>query len=176
MQRLTGKTTGKTTGRITEEPIERLTPAEELEIYSHLSVEYLLVYLRFKKNASRELLLLFLRKSPNKVARDELLAGILRGDLALVANVLTASPDRTLLPTAPYYDQIIDAFMEESDEPLATNLLRYLLFFNMEKAHKTAIPYLIERYRAAPQSAREHIISPYCYNATTIFLIPSEIE
>ena len=146
-------------------------------MYSHLSVEYLLVYLRFKKDASRELLLLFLRKSPNKLARDELLAGILRGDLALVDNILTASPDRTLLPTARYYEQIIDAFLKESDETLATNLLRYLLFFNMEKAHETAIPYLIERYAKAPRSAREHMISPYCYNATTIFLFESsEIE
>jgi hypothetical protein len=132
-----------------------------------------MIYMRFKHNASRELLLLFLRKIPNNV--DELF-NVLDNLTSLMTILKNSNKDRTPLPTAPYYEQIIDAFLEESDETLATNLLRYLLFFRVEEAHKTAIPYLIERYRAAPQPDREHMISPYCYNATTIFLIPPKIE
>jgi len=81
-----------------------------------------------------------------------------------------SSIQRIPLPTADYYVQIVNAFMNEPDQTLATNLLRYLLFFNMKNAHETAIPYLIEQYGQASPSSRERIISSYCYNAVTIFL------
>jgi hypothetical protein len=157
--------------RITGEPTRELT--EKLEDYKYLSLEYLMIYMRFTHKASRELLLLFLRKIPNNV--DELF-NVLDNPTSVTAILKNSNKERAPLPTAAYYEQIIDAFLEETDETLATNLLRYLLFFRVEEAHKTAIPYLIERYRVAPQSARENMISPYCYNATTIFLNPSEIE
>ena len=159
MQRLTGELTGELT--------------EKLEDYKYLSLEYLLIYMRFKHNASRELLLLFLRKIPNNV--DELF-NVLDNPTSVMSILQRSNKDRAPLPTAAYYEQIIDAFLEETDETLATNLLRYLLFFSVEEAHETAIPYLIKQYAKAPQSDRQNMISPYCYNATTIFLIPSEIE
>ena len=130
--------------------------------------------MRFTHNASKELLLLFLRKIPNNV--DELF-NALENPTSVTTILKNSNKDRTPLPTARYYEQIIGAFLEETDQTLATNLLRYLLFFRVEGAHETAIPYLIERYAKAPQSAREHMISPYCYDATTIFLMESsEIE
>ena len=72
------------------------------------------------------------------------------------------------LPTALYYGQIIDAFLKEDNSVLATNLLRYLLFF--PKAHETAIPYLIEQYAGASTDEKLRMISPYCWSATTIHL------
>ena len=129
-----------------------------------------MIYMRFTHNASRELLLLLLRKIPNN--EDELF-NVLDNPTSVITILKNSNKDRTPLPTARYYEQIIDAFLEETDQTLATNLLRYLLFFSLEKAHETAIPYLIERYRAAPRSVREMMISPYCYNATTIFLMES---
>jgi hypothetical protein len=147
---------------------ERVRKVDELEGLRHLSIEYLMIHLLFKKEATADLLLLFLQKAPKDV--DELLTAIRRRDTSEVQRILENGPLRTPLPTKDHYKQIVDAVVTETNKELATNLLRYLLFFPMKVAHPTAIPYFIEQYGSSSEVTKRQLINPYCWNATTIFL------
>ena len=138
----------------------------ELDEIRHLSLEFLIAHLHQK--APKELLLLLLEKAP--LNPEALIGALEKNDLLAASELLKIGKDRSPLPTAPYYGQIIDAFLKEDDQTLATNLLRYLLFFPMKKAHETAIPYLIEQYAGASTDEKLRMISPYCWSATTIHL------
>ena len=127
-----------------------------------------MIHLLFEKEARSDLLLLFLQKTPSSV--EDLLTAIRRKDMSGVQRILENGPLRTPLPTKDHYKQIIDAVVAETNKELATNLLRYLLFFPMKVAHPTAIPYLIEQYGSASEFTKRQLINPYCWNATTIFL------
>ena len=89
-------------------------------------------------------------------------------NMTSLQTILASGANRTALPTGSYYEQIIDVYMSESNESLATDLLRYLLFFPMEKAHPTAIPYLIEQYMTDSPDMKRHMIDPYCWSASYI--------
>jgi hypothetical protein len=147
---------------------ERSRKVDELEGLRHLSIEYLMIHLLFEKGAMADLLLLFLQKEPKDV--EELLTAIRRKDMSGVQRILENGPHRTPLPTKDHYKQIVDAVVAETNKELATNLLRYLLFFPMKVAHPTAIPYLIEQYGSSSEVTKRQLINPYCWNATTIFL------
>ena len=127
-----------------------------------------MIHLLFEKGATADLLLLFLQKAPRDV--EELLTAIRRDNMTGVQRILENGLDRTPLPTKDHYKQIIDAVVAETNKELATNLLRYLLFFPMKVAHPTAIPYLIEQYGSASEFTKRQLINPYCWSATTIFL------
>ena len=136
----------------------------ELDEIRHLSLEFLIAHLH--KKAPKELLLLLLEKAP--LNPDALVGALEKNDLLAASELLKIGKDRSPLPTAPYYGQIIDAFLKEDDQTLATNLLRYLLFFPIK--NETAIPYLIEQYTDADINEKLRMISPYCWSATTIHL------
>jgi len=127
-----------------------------------------MIHLLFEKGATADLLLLFLQKAPRDV--EELLAAIRRNDMTGVQHILENGLPRSLLPTKDHYKQIIDAVVAEKDVELATNLLRYLLFFPMKGTHETAIPYLIERYGKASDFSKRQLIDPCCWAASSIFL------
>ena len=127
-----------------------------------------MIHLLFEKEATADLLLLFLQKAPSSV--EDLLTAIRRRDMSGAQRILDDGLDRTPLPTKDHYKQIIDAVVAETNKELATNLLRYLLFFPMKVAHPTAIPYLIEQYGSSSEVTKRQLINPYCWNATTIFL------
>lgn len=154
--------TNVTTGKRNVSP----TPAtNELESLKYDSLEYLIVYLK-KKGASKELLLLLLQKYPSDVT--QMFDAIRSENMTSFQTILASGTNRTALPTGPYYEQIVNVYMSESDETLATDLLRYLVFFPMEKAHPTAIPYLIEQYMKASPDMKRHMIDPYCWSAVYI--------
>jgi hypothetical protein len=151
---------------------DRNKSIDELEGLRHLSIEYLMIHLLFEKEATADLLLLFLQKAPRDV--EELLTAIRRRGMSGVQRILENGTLRTPLPTKDYYKQIVDAVVAERNKELATNLLRYLLFFPMKGTHETAIPYLIEQYGPASEFTKRQLINPYCWNATTIFLAGAE--
>jgi len=146
----------------------RVSRVDELEGLRHLSVEYLMIHLLFEKGANPDLLLLFLQKAPSSV--EELLTAIRSDNMTGVQHILENGSPRSLLPTKDHYKQIIDAVVAETNKELATNLLRYLLFFPMKGTHETAIPYLIERYATASDFTKRQLIDPCCWAASTIFL------
>ena len=141
---------------------------DELEGLHHLSIEYLMIHLLFEKEATADLLLLFLQKAPRNV--EDLLAAIHSDNMTEVQHILENGIPRSPLPTKDHYKQIIDAVVTETNKELATNLLRYLLFFPMKGTHETAIPYLIERYATASDFTKRQLIDPCCWAASTIFL------
>jgi hypothetical protein len=145
---------------------------DELEGLRHLSIEYLMIHLLFEKETTADLLLLFLQKIPSDI--EELLTAIRRRDMSGVQRILENGSHRTPLPTKDHYKQIVDAVVAERNKELATNLLRYLLFFPMKEAHPTAIPYLIEQYGSASEFTKRQLINPYCWAASTIFLAGAE--
>ena len=154
--------------RNTESPTRGMGRVDELEGLRHLSVEYLMIHLLFEKGASPDLLLLFLQKAPSSV--EELLTAIRSDNMTEVQHILENGSPRSLLLTKDHYKQIIDAVVAETNKELATNLLRYLLFFPMKGTHETAIPYLIKQYGKASDFTKRQLIDPCCWASSTIFL------
>jgi len=155
----------RNTGSPTRDMVRKV---DELEGLCELSIEYLMIHLLFEKGASPDLLLLFLQKAPSSV--EDLLTAIRNDNMTEVQHILENGTPRTPLPTKDHYKQIIDAVVAETNKELATNLLRYLLFFPMKGTHETAIPYLIERYGKATDFTKRQLINPCCWAASTIFL------
>jgi hypothetical protein len=141
--------------------------------YKYESVEFLILYLMFNTKADNELLLLLLTNIPASV--DELLNAIQTGDLNAAKVLLKNGNPRPALETASYYPHIIELTRKESDITSAEHILRYLLFFPVKTANPKALDYLMERYSTSSDNDKKHIISPYCWNAKTIF-IGSESE
>jgi len=144
------------------------TPGEDtIKVLQYDSLEYLICYLRFIKKAPDVLLLNLLKRYPSDI--DAFMAAIRSNNFDTVSNLLAEGPPRPLLPTADWYDLIIDAFLKEPDPILAENLFRYLLFFDMKGAHETAIPYLIKQYQLLnTEEEKKVMMNPYCWNANYI--------
>jgi hypothetical protein len=140
------------------------TEERGLDRYRYLSLEYLLIHLQFKLQAPPALLLLLLKKSA--VSSSILFDALKSGNMASIQNILTVL--RRPLPTAEYFDQIIDLVSKEKDISQATHLLRYLLFFPMEPGCEAALPLFIQNYRGADPFIKREMVNSCCWAATVI--------